>query len=166
MSVHVYMCVYGCGCILPVCAWVCKPKVTLRCCPSLVTILLVSGDNVSILAWKLLSRLGWLAKEPKGSVCHCPPCTGFLGTVPSRLQKEIILIAFTYSSVCVYMCKPEDNLWELVLPFHHVGPGWAQVVRLSSKCFCPLSHHQPLWLLYIHSEDWAQITVQALCRLT
>lgn len=49
--------------------------------------------------------------------------------------------------ICVSTCdmastqKPESDLWELALSFHHVAPrNWTRVLRLGSKCLCHLSH--------------------------
>ena len=39
------------------------------------------------------------------------------------------------------LCRSEENLWELVLSFHHVGLGdWTQDIRLGSKSHCLMSH--------------------------
>lgn len=65
------------------------------------------------------------------------------------------MITFIYAvcvvCVClsakVYMWKSEDNLWELVLPFHLAGPrDGTYTVRRGSKSLYPIStepSHQP-----------------------
>lgn len=39
------------------------------------------------------------------------------------------------------MYRSENKLWELALPFHHLGPGdWTLVIKLGSKRLSSLNH--------------------------
>lgn len=45
-----------------------------------------------------------------------------------------------------FRLRSEDNLWELILPFHHVDPrDQTQLVRLGYRQLCPF--HSSLWPL-------------------
>lgn len=44
-----------------------------------------------------------------------------------------------WHGMCI--CRREDNLWELLIFFHHVVFGnWTEVIRSGSKHSCPLVH--------------------------
>lgn len=46
----------------------------------------------------------------------------------------------TYLHVSLYVCGSQNNLWVLVIFFHHVGSrNWNQVIRLGVKYLYPLS---------------------------
>lgn len=47
----------------------------------------------------------------------------------------------TCATACVHVRKPEEKLWESVLPFSRVDPrDWAQVVSVSAKRLYQLSY--------------------------
>lgn len=49
------------------------------------------------------------------------------------------LLGCVHATVC--SCRSEDNLLELLLSFHHAGPGDSTgAIRASSRCIDPLSH--------------------------
>ena len=57
-----------------------------------------------------------------------------------------------YSVPCIW--KSENNLWELVIPFHHVDlQDKTQVVRLGEKCPHPLNHLTSLPAFSLHFMD-------------
>jgi hypothetical protein len=65
----------------------------------------------------------------------------------------ILSLAFKFFTLCIMegdtctlamalLWDSEDNLWELILSFHYVGPGnHTQVIRYGSKHPILLTHH-------------------------
>lgn len=53
---------------------------------------------------------------------------------------KIVCVRHVLRHVCAMHAGQRTSLWELVLAFHHMGPGdQTQVARLGSSHFYPLS---------------------------
>lgn len=65
-------------------------------------------------------------------------------------SKSVYLCMYTRATASMW--RSENNFWELILSFYHVGPGnETQVIRLCGNCFYPKIYLSgPLLLIIIN----------------